>query len=477
MKVFTPGRVIVVLLLAGIGFGAYWWQQKSTAESAKPKYRTQAVDRGSIVQRISANGTLNPVTVVNVGTQISGTVIRLNADFNSTVKKGQVLAELDPSLLKAQIDQSEATRRSLMATWTLARSTLDRNQSLRDRGFISDSALDTARRDLDSASAQIAALRAQIERDKTNLSYSVIRSPIDGIVVDRSVDVGQTVAASFQTPTLFKIARDLMAMQIDTSVAEADIGAIRPGMPVAFTVDAFREREFGGVVRIVRLNPTVQQNVVTYNVVIDVKNDAGVLLPGMTAQVAIVTQRRDNVLRIPNAALRFRPSDDAAAGVRTAAKADNPDRATGDKSSRIADGSATQTVPKAAGTGGTKSPPAVATGASGFIAQPSSSASAATSAVAPGAAAGSAPPFAPPAGADTARAAVSRPAIARPARVYALGADGDPVALDIRTGIADIRFTEAVGDGLKEGDVVIVRELAPEKALSGSGPGFRLRFF
>ena len=271
MKVFTPGKIIGVLLLAGLAYGAYWWQQKSTAESAKPKYRTQAVDRGSIIQRISANGTLNPVTVVNIGTQISGTVIRLHTDFNSTVKKGQVLAELDPSLLKAQIDQSEATRRSMMATWTLARSTLERNQSLRDRGFISDSALDTARKDVDSTSAQIAALKAQIERDKTNLSYSVIRSPIDGFVVDRTIDVGQTVAASFQTPTLFKIARDLTAMQIDTSVSEADIGAIKPGMPVAFTVDAFRDREFGGRVRVIRLNPTTQQNVVTYNVVIDVK--------------------------------------------------------------------------------------------------------------------------------------------------------------------------------------------------------------
>ena len=310
MKLFTPGKIIGLVVLAALAGGGYWMQQKNNTEGAKPKYRTQPLDRGTIAQRISANGTLNPVTVVNVGTQISGTVTQLYADFNSAVKKGQILAELDPALLKAQIAQSEANRRSMMATWTLARTTLERNQSLRDRGFISDSALDSARKDVDSAVAQIASLKAQIDRDRTNLSYSVIRSPINGIVVDRTIDVGQTVAASFQTPTLFKIARDLQAMQIDTSVSEADIGNIKPGMPVAFTVDAFRDREFTGRVRVIRLNPTVQQNVVTYNVVIDVRNDTGVLLPGMTAQVSIVTQRRDNVLRLPNAALRFKPSED-----------------------------------------------------------------------------------------------------------------------------------------------------------------------
>ena len=432
MKVFTPGKVISVLLLAGLAYGAWWWQQQKSVDTAKPKYRTSAVDRGSIVQRIAANGTLNPVTVVNIGTQISGTVIRLHADFNSRVKKNQVLAELDPSLLKAQIEQTEATMKSMMATWQLARSTLERNQSLRDKGFISDSALDTARKDLDSSAAQIVALKAQISRDRTNLSYSVIRSPIDGIVVDRTVDVGQTVAASFQTPTLFKIARDLTAMQIDTSVSEADIGAIKPGMPVAFTVDAFREREFGGIVRIVRLNPTMQQNVVTYNVVIDVKNDSGVLLPGMTAQVAIVTQRRDDVLRIPNAALRFRPSDAAQA-------------------------------PKAAGTTGEKV--ADKGGAKGG------------GAIAGGAAAGGSIAMGATSMAGGRTAARGPATAARPGRVYKLSADGDAVPVEVRTGISDIRATEAIGDGLVDGDQVIVREQAPERPPGQGLPGFRMRFF
>jgi HlyD family secretion protein len=388
MKLFTPGKITALVVVALVG-GGYRMLQMNGAETAKPAYRTQVLDRGTIAQRVSANGTLNPVTVVNVGTQISGTVTRLHADFNAVVKQGQILAELDPALLQAQIAQSEANRRSMQATWTLARSTLERNQSLRDRGFISDSALDSARKDLDSAAAQIAAIKAQLDRDRTNLSYSVIRSPINGIVVDRTVDVGQTVAASFQTPTLFKIARDLKAMQIDTSVSEADIGNIKPGMPVAFTVDAFREREFAGVVRVVRLNPTVQQNVVTYNVVIDVSNDTGTLLPGMTAQVSIVTQRRDNVVRLPNAALRFRPAGEVEAKVTAA---------------------------------GTATP--------------------------------------------------------RGNRVYTLAGSGDLLPVEVRTGIADTRFTELLGDNVKEGDAVVVREISGDKGANGTGgSNFRMRFF
>ncbi len=425
MKLFTPGKIIGVVVLAALAGGGWWLQQKNSAESVKPRYRTQAIERGTIAQRISANGTLNPVTVVNVGTQISGTVTKLHADYNSAVKKGQVLAELDPALLNAQIAQSEANRRSMMASWTLARSTLQRNQSLRDRGFLSDAALDTARKDLDAAAAQIASLKAQIDRDRTNLSYSVIRSPINGIVVDRTIDVGQTVAASFQTPTLFKIARDLQAMQIDTSVSEADIGNIKPGMPVGFTVDAFRDREFSGRVRVIRLNPTVQQNVVTYNVVIDVRNDTGVLLPGMTAQVSIVTQRRDDVLRLPNAALRFKPADDGEA--KPGAKPEGERTAGGDSGARKAPAIA---VPNAGA-------------ASGVVATAGA-----------------------PAGAR------------RGGRVYKLDAGGDLVPVEVRTGIADTRFTEVVGETLREGDAVVVRELSGERAAPASlGPNFRMRFF
>jgi len=432
MRIVTTGRVVGLLLVAGLAAGAWWYRDQANAEKAKPQYRTQAVDRGTIAQRITANGTLNPVTVVNVGTQISGTVTRLHADYNSAVRAGQVLAELDPALLKAQIAQSEANQRSAEATLKLAQATLARNKSLRDKGFIADAALDSANKDLDAAYAQIAMIKAQIERDRTNLGYSVIRSPINGIVVDRTIDVGQTVAASFQTPTLFKIAKDLTAMQIDTSVAEADIGNIRPGMPVSFSVDAFRERDFTGRVRVIRLNPSVQQNVVTYNVVIDVKNDSGVLLPGMTAQVSIVTQRRDDVLRVPNIALRFKPSDESE--VKAPPKADPAKTA---KSG---------VVETAAGTA-PKPGPALAE--------------------------------VPKAGATMAEAPMGRfGPVRRSLRIYRLNAAGELEPVEVRVGIADTRFTEIVGEGLKEGDQVVVREIGADKAPAGtSGPNFRMRLF
>ncbi|MEO8132835.1 MAG: efflux RND transporter periplasmic adaptor subunit [Betaproteobacteria bacterium] len=451
MKLFTPGKMIGLVAIAALAGGGYWMLQKNKAETAKPKYRTQAIDRGTIAQRISANGTLNPVTVVNVGTQISGTVVRLHTDFNARVKAGQILAELDPSLLKAQIAQSEATLRSAQATATLARTTLERNHSLRDRGFISDSALDSSRKDVDAALGQLAALRAQIDRDKTNLSYSVIRSPINGIVVDRTIDVGQTVAASFQTPTLFKIAKDLQAMQIDTSVSEADIGNIKPGMPVAFTVDAFRDKDFSGQVRVIRLNPTVQQNVVTYNVVIDVRNDTGVLLPGMTAQVNIVTQRRDSVLRLPNAALRFRPAVDAEpkpdkGADRNPAKGELKTEGKPEQAGRTATGPADPAA---------KDAPAAA--AAGAIRTRTVTTAGGAEAEAPMGR------FGP---------------LRRATRIYKLNEAGDPVPVDVKVGIADTRFSELVGDALKEGDAVIVREIGSDKGVpAAGGPNFRMRLF
>jgi HlyD family secretion protein len=294
---------LALLVIAGV---ALW---RSTTPTDAPQWVTAAVDRGPIVQRVTANGTLNPVELVNVGTQISGTVIRLHTDFNQPVKAGQLLAELDPSILEAQIRQTEANLASARATLNNAELVLKRNENLKARGFVSDGALDGLRKDVATASAQVQQIEAQLSRDRTNLGYSKIRSPIDGIVVNRGIDVGQTVAASFQTPTLFQIARDLRRMQIDTAVAEADVGSIKAGQPVRFTVDAFRDQEFKASVRMVRLNPTSQQNVVTYNVVIDVDNVSGNLLPGMTAQVSIITQRKDDVLRVPAAALRFRPPE------------------------------------------------------------------------------------------------------------------------------------------------------------------------
>ena len=259
-------------------------------------------------QIITANGTLNPVVLVNVGTQVSGTVKALHADFNQRVTPGQILAELDPALFRAALAQSQASLLNAQASHTLAKSKAVRARDLLAKNFISQTAMDEATQALEAANAQVALARAQVERDSTNLNYSVVRSPISGVVVARNVDVGQTVAASFQTPTLFQIAKDLRDMQIDSSVSEADVGAISVGDKVRFAVDAFAERDFIGKVRQIRLNPTIQQNVVTYNVVVAVDNEDGRLMPGMTAHVKILVAERKDVLRIPNAALRYKPT-------------------------------------------------------------------------------------------------------------------------------------------------------------------------
>jgi HlyD family secretion protein len=250
------------------------------------------------VRTITANGTLNPVVIVNVGTQVSGTIAKLHADFNQQVSAGQVLAELDPALLRAALQQAIANRNSSRADFRLAKINEARTRSLVQKGFVASSELDRVAQTSAAAAAKVKALEAQIERDQANLNYSVIRAPISGVVVARSVDLGQTVAASFQTPTLFQIAQDLKEMRIETSVAEADIGFLQEGQKVTFTVDAYAEQTFEGTIKQVRLNPTIQQNVVTYNAVVSAANPDAKLLPGMTAHVRAEAQRRSGALRV-----------------------------------------------------------------------------------------------------------------------------------------------------------------------------------
>jgi HlyD family secretion protein len=294
------------ILVAAVALVA--WQR---SRPKAPEYTTVAVERGDIVETVSANGTLNPVTLVSVGTQVSGIVESLHADFNDRVTKDQVLLRLDERTYAAAVRQSEANLRNQQAQVDLAAANLQRAEDLFGKGYISKQELDQARQQARSTSASRDLTRAQVDRDRTNLEFTVIRSPVTGVVVARLVDVGQTVAASFQTPTLFQIAEDLKKMQIDSNFAEADIGRIREGSPVRFTVDAYPDRAFEGRVRQVRLNPKTVQNVVTYNVVVSVDNPEEILLPGMTAYVNVVLSERRDVLRIPNAALRFRPPDAA----------------------------------------------------------------------------------------------------------------------------------------------------------------------
>lgn len=303
----SPRALLFALVLLGLAALLAYFLLTPGGTPPAQQYRTAPVERGEIIQTVAANGTLNPVTLVNVGTQISGTIQKLHADFNQTVQAGQVLAELDPALTRANLADLEATLANTQAAENLARTKLARSEALVAKNFISPSQVDDDRQALTAATAARRSAQAKLQREQTNLGYTVIRAPINGVVVARNVDVGQTVAASFQTPTLFQIAQDLTKMQIDTSVAEADVGAIREGQPASFTVDAYPGRRFTARVRQIRLNPTIQQNVVTYNVVLATDNPDGVLLPGMTAQARIETARKADVLRLPNAALRFRP--------------------------------------------------------------------------------------------------------------------------------------------------------------------------
>jgi len=300
-----PLVLVPVLLLAG-GILVY---RQSSGMALDQRYKLQAVEKGAISQSVSANGTLNPVTLVSVGTQVSGTVKKLYVDFNDKVEKGQVLLELDDSLLAAQAKQSAAGVENAAASIDLAAANEKRMKELFAQEYVSRQEFDQAVQAYRSARAQLSLARAQAEKDRANLGYATIRSPVSGVVVARSIDVGQTVAASFQTPTLFQIAQDLSKMQIDSNFAEADIGSIRVGQAVRFNVDAFPNRSFKGVVRQVRLNPTTQQNVVTYNVVVSVDNPDQTLLPGMTAYVNIAVDKREEALLVPNGALRFKPAD------------------------------------------------------------------------------------------------------------------------------------------------------------------------
>jgi HlyD family secretion protein len=306
------GKILIgVSVAAGLIGGGVWYAKQREAKNPEVRYKLAAVEKGDVTQTVSANGTLNPVVLISVGTQVSGTVRKLYVDFNDKVKKGQALLELDDALVSATERQSAASVVNAQATLELAQANEVRMKSLLAQEYVSKQEYDQATQALKSAKAQVALAKAQNERDRANLNFTVIRSPVDGVVIDRVVDLGQTVAASFQTPTLIKIAQDLSEMRIDTSFAEADIGGIREGQKARFTVDAFPNRHFIGEVQQIRLNPTNQQNVVTYNVRINVANPEEILLPGMTAYVNIGVQKREGVLLVPNAALRFKPADAA----------------------------------------------------------------------------------------------------------------------------------------------------------------------
>ena len=309
--------IVILLALGGSAFILFGKKENAL------KFRTEKVSNGDIVSTVTATGTVNAVTTVLVGTQVSGTIKDIYVDFNSHVKKGQVIAQIDPATFEAQVEQARANLLSARANLEKAvaalldaKRTMGRNRELYSQNMVAKSEMDTSETNYESAKAQVSVAKAQISQaeaalrlSEINLRFTKIVSPVDGTVVSRNVDVGQTVAASFQTPTLFNIAQDLTKMQIDTSVAEADIGRILVDQSVEFTVDAYPEITFKGKVSEIRNAPIVVQNVVTYNVVVKVDNRELKLKPGMTANVSVIVSEKKGVLKIPNAALRFRPPD------------------------------------------------------------------------------------------------------------------------------------------------------------------------
>ncbi|WP_328753619.1 efflux RND transporter periplasmic adaptor subunit [Geomesophilobacter sediminis] len=412
MKKLILVLVPVVAVLAVAGFFLF-------KKSPKPQYKTVKIERGSIVSTVSATGTINAVVNVQVGTQVSGTIAKLYVDFNSPVRKGQAIAQIDPALFISAVEQARGNHLNALANvgkakvvLADAKRTLGRNQKLLEQGIVSQSDLDVAQTAYDTAVAGLSSAEAQVLQTKgalrqaeTNLTYSTIRSPVDGIIVSRAVDVGQTVAASFQTPTLFTIAQDLTKMQIETSVDESDISRVRLGQSANFTVDAYPELQFTGTVSQIRNAPVVTQNVVTYVTVISVDNRDLKLKPGMTANVSIVTQKKDGVLKIPSAALRFKP------------KADK------DEKGKKTEGAAVK--PSAA--------KAAAAGKSGA------------------------------------------PQPMKPIQhVYQLTPEGTPRAVSVETGISDSKFVEMANGELKEGDEVVVEQVTTGKKAMGSpmGPRF-----
>jgi len=371
-----------------------------------PPWRTEAVSRGPVSEVVNATGDVSAIVTVNVGSQVSGIIDKLFVDFNSPVKKGQLLATLDPRLFQAQLEKANASLESAKANVDKAQAAYadsariaTRQEELKKQGLISQADLDTAlaTRDQNSAALSVAkasVLQAKADRDMaaTNLAFTRITSPIDGIVVSRSVDVGQTVAAAFQAPTLFLIANDLTKMQILANIDEADVGKVREGLEAKFTVDAYAGETFTGTIREVRQAPTTIQNVVTYPAVIEAPNPDRKLRQGMTASVTITSAKKDDALRVSNAALRWRPDDATAAAVEPAAPQQRP-------------GQAPQARAASAAARGT-------------------------------------------------REASAQPAAGRAGRVYKLE-EGKPVPVNVRVGLSDGQRTEVL-DGLAEGDKVIV---------------------
>src|SRR3954469_1293451 len=440
---------LVVLLSAGFGV----WRWRAAHRKAPVEFDTASVDRGRIVARVTATGTLSALVTVQVGTQVSGTVQKLFVDWNSSVKKGQLIAKIDPQLIEASLQQAQANYQAAEGNLVKAEAQerdagrqFERAKSLLDRKLIAQADYDTSQANQEVMKGQTAAARgslaqakAALNQAKVNLDMTRIVSPTDGTVISRSVDVGQTVAASLAAPTLFVIAQDLRQMQVDTSVAEADVGKLSTGMAATFTVDAFTGEHFRGKVRQIRNAPTTLQNVVTYDAVIDVANPDLKLRPGMTANITFISAEKDNVLRVPNAAMRFRPTPEifTALGIPVPpAVREAAERAKAGGGARSAAGSGASGARPAGGGG---------PGASGGRGRPGGR--------------GDAP---------------------NDRRSVWLLRDGKPQTVSLRVGLSDGNLTELVEGDLHEGDALIIDAAATDpqpEAASPASPGGMRRLF
>ncbi len=308
MKWLIGIAMIVVIIVAAVVF----WP----AEEEYEKFRFESVTRGNISQAVTANGTLNPTEIASVGTQVSGTVQKLYVKVNDEVKKGQLLAQIDPQLLEASLKQQKSSLEISRLSYEQAGRDLKRAKELFAMDYIPRVEVERAEQSYLSSKLSYESSQAQVERAQVELSYAQVTSPIDGVVISQEVTEGQTVASSFQAPTLFKIAGSLVDMQIDVTLPESDIGMVKEGMEVTFTADAYPDKTFKGVLDTINLNPNAGQSVVTYSATVKLKNEEKLLLPGMTAYVNITIQEQKNVLRVPAAALRFKPPKEKQSGLK-----------------------------------------------------------------------------------------------------------------------------------------------------------------
>ena len=412
-------RVTAAVLAASTLGGVLWFHHRADAGTT-PSYRLGKVERGSVKSTVSATGTLGAVRTVQVGTQVSGQIAALNVDFNDHVKKGQLIARIDPVLQQAAVQDAQAGLAKAQAVYTQTQLDYERSKKLHDQQIATDAEYNVAQSSYAQAQASLTSAKINLERAKQNLAYTNIYSPIDGVVVERAMDVGQTVAASFSAPQLFVIANDLSRMQILASVDESDIGKIQAGQPVTFTVQSFPDRTFNGTVDQVRLNSTTLNNVVSYTAVVSVSNEDGKLLPGMTASVKLQTASADDVLTVPSTALRFAPPEGA--------KTNMPVR----KARTGTDSTATPNVaPNAAPNG----PPAGGFPGGGF----------------PGGPGGNAPR----------RPRTTGTTPGSMARLWTVDAEGTLTPHFVKLGISDGQKTQITSRDLKEGENIVISATQP----------------